>query len=148
MGRVIVGMGLNLNHTLILSTYRWPCFKIQQNPPTNHQNSLMGRNLNRKPIGSRDCRNWLKLDTRAHIIHIQVAIFLKLNKSNNDTSKELIGPKTQIVSPLGLKAAGLVRNFTKPFIQSISNYPKCKNCLKPKTEQSYSLLVSYCCSFC
>ena len=87
----------------------------------------MGHNANRKPIRSRDCRNEMKLDTRTHIIHIHVAIFLKLNKSNNNTSKDLIGTKTQIVSALGPKAVGLVRNFTKPFIQSTSNYPKYKN---------------------
>ena len=108
----------------------------------------MGRNTYRRPIGSRNCRNGTKLDTHTHIIHILVAIFFKLNKSNYDTRKEVNEPKTQIVIQLGLNAVGLSRNFTKPFIQSIYNYPKSKKWLKQKTKQQYSLLVSYCCCSC
>ena len=142
-------MGWNLTHTLTLSSYRVPCFKISQNPPTNHRNSLMGRNANRKPIGLSHCQNGLKLDTHTHIINIQVSIFFKLYKFNYHTWKEVNGLKTQIVIQLGLNAVGLSRNFTKPFIQSIYNYPKSKKWLKQKTKQQYSLLVSYCsCSCC
>ena len=125
-----------------------PCFNISQNRSTNHRKSLMGQNVNRKPIGSRNCRNGMKLDTHTHIINIQVAIFLKKFKSNKDTPIGLNGPKTQIASPLGRGIVIMGWNLTKTLIQSISNYPTSKNWLKPKTEQSYSLLVSYCCCSC
>ena len=144
----MVGMTWNLTHTLTLSTYRFPCFQIPQNPSTNHPKSLMGRNTDRRPIGSRNCRNWTKLDTHTHIIHILVAIFFKLNKSKYDTRKDVNEPKTQIVIQLGLNVVGLSRNFTKPLIQSIYNYQKSKKLLKQKTKQKYRLLVSYCCWSC
>ena len=144
----MVGMSWNLTHTLKLSTYRLPCLKNPQNPSTNHPNSLMGPNANARPIGSRNCRNETKLDTHTHIIHIQVAIFFKLNKYNYHTWKEVNGLKTQIVIQLGLNAVRLSRNFTKPFIQSIYNYPKSKKWLKKKMKQQYSLLVSYFCCSC
>ena len=73
-----------------------------------------------------------------------VAIFLKLNKSNYDTRKEVNEPKTQIVIQLGLNAVGLSRNFTKPFIQSIYNYPKSKNDLNKRLNNNiayWSLIV-------
>ena len=141
-------MALNFTHTLILPSYRVPCYKVSENPPKNHRKSLMGRNAHRRPNGSRNRRNGLKLDIHTHIINIQVSIFFKSIKSNKYTPKGRNWQKMQIASPLGRGIVRMGWNLTKTLIQSISNYPTSKNWLKPKTEQSYSLLVSYCCCSC